>query len=171
MEKNILTHEHRITDTHFFFWNTVYSQWFGYPDSTLFEEKGNKFWSAEHYMMYHKAKVFGQEDIMKQCLDKITPRKVKALGRSIPNFSDSVWNKHKIDIVTQANILKFGQNPYLLAQMEEHKDLILVEASPEDPIWGIGLHFDNEDVLDESKWKGQNLLGVCLMEARKQLLS
>jgi ribA/ribD-fused uncharacterized protein len=168
---NKLTQEYRQTDTHFYFWNTIYSQWFSYNDKPLFEEKGNRFWSAEHYMMYHKARVFGQEEIMRDCLQRLSPRKVKALGRTIPNFSDNVWNKHKIDIVTQGNVLKFSQNPDLLAKMKEQQDLIIVEASPEDPIWGIGLHFDNEDVLDEAKWKGQNLLGICVMEARKIILS
>ena len=50
------------------------------------------------------------------------------------------------------------------------KNLILVEGSPVDPIWGVGLHFDDDLILDEKNWKGQNLLGKCLMQARKKLL-
>lgn len=57
------------------------------------------------------------------------------LGRKIQNFSDEIWDKHKIDIVTQANYLKFTQNPELLKIMLEYRDLTLVEDSLQDKIW------------------------------------
>lgn len=43
------------------------------------------------------------------------------------------------------------------------------EASSYDKIWGIGLHEDDKDVLDESKWRGQNLLGKILTEIRDEM--
>ena len=98
------------------------------------------------------------------------PRGIKALGREVKNWNEQLWNDHKEEIVTQANFLKFSQNPDLLHIMKEQKNLILVEGSPVDPIWGVGLHFDDDLILDEKNWKGQNLLGKCLMQARKKLL-
>lgn len=159
----------KITDTHLFFWDTIYSQWFGFENKYMFVDNGKHFFTAEHYMMYHKAGVFGDEETQKQILNVNCPRTVKALGRSIKNFSDEVWDKHKFDIVVRGNYLKFSQNEDLLEIMNNHKHLILVEASPVDKIWGIGLHYSDKKCLDESQWCGQNLLGKAIMEARNML--
>lgn len=158
----------RITDTHVYFWNSLYSQW--YTTENQFQENGVTYPNAEKYMMMKKAEVFGALDILEQMKKTDNPRMVKQLGRKIQNFSDKVWDKHKIDVVTQASYLKFTQNPELLKIMLEHKDLILVEASPQDKIWGIGLHFDDDRVLNESEWLGENLLGICLMKARDRII-
>ena len=167
----MLTKDYRVTKTHFFFWNTVFSQWFHRKDKPLFKEDGNEFWTAEHYMMYHKARVFGDTKTMEECLKAHSPGRIKAFGRDIPNFNDELWNKHKMDIVTRGNFLKFSQNKDLLDTMIKYKDLILVEASPYDKIWGIGMHFEDDAVEDEQNWQGENLLGICLMRARDQLLN
>ena len=74
------------------------------------------------------------------------------------------------DVVLQGNILKFSQNEELLADLKKYKDKIFVEASPEDKIWGIGLHYDDDRVLDESLWNGQNLLGKVINEVAKILI-
>jgi len=122
-------------------------------------------------MMYHKARVFSAENIQNEMIKvKYNPKAVKALGRKIKNFSDAVWDKHKMKIVTQAAFLKFSQNPDLLRQLIADKDKILVEASPVDKVWGIGLHYDDDKVLNESDWNGQNLLGKCIIIARNKIL-
>jgi len=48
-------------------------------------------------------------------------------------------------------------------------DRVLVEASPRDTIWGIGMGASNPDAKDPTKWRGRNLLGFALMEARASL--
>lgn len=160
----------RMTDTHAYFWNSLYSQWFSRPN--LFQDgQGNFYPNAEKYMMMEKAKVFNAMEIYEKMKKTNNARTVKALGREIKNFTDEEWDKHKMKVVLDASLMKFSQNEDLLDLMKEHKDLILVEASPEDAIWGIGLHFDNDDILDESKWLGQNLLGKCLMEAREIMIA
>lgn len=159
----------RRTDTHLFFWDTIYSQWHSQP-RLITDENGVFYSSAEQFMMAHKALVFGDNEIYKKIMNVNSPRQVKALGRQIKGFTDEEWNKHKIKIVAQGNYLKFSQNENLKQQMIKDKDLILVEASPVDKIWGIGLHFEDDDVLDETKWRGQNLLGVCLTIARDQII-
>lgn len=156
----------RKTDTHVFFWNGIYSQW----HKSNFEEDGVIYTSAEKYMMAKKAEVFEDYEIQEKILKSNNPRDIKALGRKIKNFTEEKWNEHKIPIVAQGSYLKFTQNKSLLDEMMEDKDLILVEASPYDRIWGIGLAPDNDDVLDINKWNGQNLLGVCLTLAREQIL-
>jgi len=158
----------RKTDKYIFFWNTIYSQWFIRP--RLISENGIFYQNAEKYMMAKKAELFKDDEILQQILRNSKPKIIKSLGRQVKNFDENVWNEHKLDIVTRGNYLKFTQNKDLLEIMIKDKDYILVEASPYDKIWGIGLHFDDDDVLDENKWKGQNLLGKCIMKAREQIL-
>lgn len=159
----------RITDTHLYFWDTIYSQW--YTELNLFkDEDGYVYANAEKYMMMEKAKVFNDIKIYEAMKKTDFPNNVKALGKKVRGFNEAEWDKHKINIVTKASMLKFGQNEHLMDTMIEHKDLILVEASPYDKIWGIGLLETDDRVLDQEKWDGENLLGLCLMNARRKLL-
>lgn len=153
----------RITDTHYYFWNTIYSQWYISNDKDyLFEENGIGFITAEHYMMYYKAIVFCDFETADKILKTIHPKDVKRLGRLVKNYDDSIWNEKRFDIVVSGNILKFSQNPKLLKDLKKYTDKIFVEASPDDKIWGIGLHYDDDRVLDEELWQGQNLLGKVI---------
>lgn len=161
----------RITKTHYYFWNTIYSQWYMSKNKDyLFEENGVKFITAEHYMMYHKALTFSDNEIANKILETLHPRDVKALGRLVKNYDDKLWSKVRFDIVTQGNILKFSQNQDLMDDLIKYQDLIFVEASPVDIIWGIGLHYEDDRVLDEKQWKGQNLLGKAINKVIKILI-
>lgn len=153
----------RITDTHYYFWNTIYSQWYMSQDKDyLFEENGVGFITAEHYMMYHKALVFGDLETADKILKTVHPRDVKRLGRLVKNYDDLVWSEKRFDVVLNGNILKFSQNPELIDDLKKYKNKIFVEASPYDTIWGIGLHYDDDRILNESLWCGQNLLGKVI---------
>lgn len=159
----------RKTDTHVYFWGDEYSQWFS-NDNQFQDGQGNFFNNAEKYMMMEKAKLFNDTEIYEKMKATDDPRKIKALGRKVKGFNEKKWNENRIKIVTEGSLMKFSQNPKLLELMKQDKGLILVEASPLDKIWGVGLHFNDDDVLDESKWKGENLLGICLMNAREIML-
>lgn len=148
----------RITQTHVYFWKSYFSQWYASP----FMEDGITFQTAEHYMMYHKAKLFGDKEIAAKVLETIHPKNVKALGRQVSNFDKTVWDYNCDAIVIKGNLLKFSQNPLLLANIIEHSDKIFVEASPVDLIWGVGLHENDDLILDESNWTGLNKLGKAL---------
>ncbi len=93
------------------------------------------------------------------------PKNQKAIGRKVKNYNDDDWNEVNVDIVTYGNFLKFQQNPDLLQYLYETKDLYLVEASPYDKKWGIGLAAGDPKIEDQSIW-GSNLLGKCIMSAR-----
>ena len=160
----------RITKTHYYFWNTIYSQWYMSKNKDyLFEENGKGFITAEHYMMYHKALTFSDNEIANKILETLHPRDVKALGRLVKNYDDKSWSKVRFDIVTQGNILKFSQNQDLMDDLIKYQDLIFVEASPDDKIWGIGLHYDDDRVLNENLWQGQNLLGKAINKVIEEL--
>lgn len=141
------------------------SQWYPAP----FTEEGQTYASAEHYMMAEKARLFGDEVSRQTILTVGTPPEAKALGRKVKGFDGALWDAQGFAIVVRANLLKFGQNPALLDFLLASRGRVLVEASPQDRIWGIGLHRDDPRAADPAQWEGQNLLGFALMEVRSRL--
>jgi ribA/ribD-fused uncharacterized protein len=141
------------------------SQWF----PAKFQIDGVEYSTAEHYMMAEKARLFKDEEMLEQILHSATPREAKALGRKVQHFEDSVWKKHGCEIVVKANRAKFLQNPEFAKWLLATAPKVLVEASPFDRIWGIGMAKSNTEAKEPSKWKGQNLLGFALMEVREIL--
>jgi ribA/ribD-fused uncharacterized protein len=127
------------------------------------------FPTAEHYMMWTKARLFHDYDIVNTILETKSPRKVQALGRQVKNYDDNKWQAISFETVVEGNIEKFLQNPDIEKFLLSTEDKILVEASPIDNIWGIGLHKDDERALDPKAWLGENKLGFALMEVRKIL--
>jgi len=97
------------------------------------------------------------------------PSEHKKLGRLVKNYDQKVWDGHKRKIVYNGNWLKFTQNPKLLAQLLETDDKILVEASPYDPIWGIGLDENAIGIEDSNNWQGENLLGYIITDVRDNI--
>lgn len=144
---------------------TCMSQW--WPAD--FEEGGITYKTAEHYMMAGKAKLFNDMDVFEKILSKTSPKDVKDLGRQIRNFDVTAWDEQKYRIVEQGNYLKFSQNQNLKQFLIQTGNKVLVEASPVDPVWGIGLAEDNPAAHEPSSWKGENLLGFALMEVRDKL--
>jgi len=144
---------------------SCFSQWWE-ADFTI---NGIVYKSAEHYMMAEKARLFKDEMILNKILKSKSPAAAKKLGRQINNFNDKLWNQKRYDIVKTANYHKFNQNEVLKTFLLQSKKRILVEASPVDKIWGIGLSVDDENALNPKKWKGLNLLGFALMEVRDML--
>lgn len=142
------------------------SQWF----PSLFEVDGVRFKTAEHYMMWGKALLFGDTEAAEQIVAAEHPSQAKALGRSaVRGFDEEKWVANRLEIVTAGNVEKFRQNPELLAFLLGTKDRVLVEASPRDRIWGIGMSAGNELAQDPTQWRGLNLLGEALMRARATL--
>ena len=82
---------------------------------------------------------------------------------------DEVWNAHRFDIVCRANFAKFSQHADLKAFLLQTGNRILVEASPVDSIWGIGLAQDDPHAENPLQWQGLNLLGFALMKVRDQM--
>lgn len=157
----------KTTDTHVYFWNGIYSNW--HPATFVDIWSGVTFKNSEQAFMWYKAYEFNDEVALKRIEFESNPRDVKKIGRTIQNYNDELWNKSRLRIMMYVNYLKFTQNAEFLSELIATEDKILVEASPLDCIWGVGLAEDNPLILDEKNWKGQNLLGVSLMEVRKVL--
>lgn len=144
---------------------TCMSQWW----PVNFEEEDIVYKTAEHYMMVGKAKVFKDDEMIERIIACETPKEAKAFGREVKNFDAAVWDQHKYQIVVKANVLKFSQNPELKAFLLDTGNRVIVEASPRDLIWGIGLGEHNPKSQNPNTWRGRNLLGFALMEARDEL--
>ncbi|MFD4676607.1 NADAR family protein [Lentzea sp. NPDC058450] len=141
------------------------SQWW----PCTFSVDGQTFTSAEHYMMWRKAMLFNDVDIATQVLAARTSAEAKSLGRQVADFSDAAWVSARLDIVVEGNLAKFGQDPSLRSYLLGTGSRVLVEASPQDRVWGIGLVATDPRALDPSQWLGLNLLGEALMEVRAKL--
>jgi ribA/ribD-fused uncharacterized protein len=143
----------------------VFGQWTRSP----FTADRIEYTCTEQFMMAEKARLFGDTEICQRILDTDSPRSHKALGRTVRGFVEKVWNQNREDIVYRGNIAKFSQNPDMLTQLLSTGDRVLVEASPLDRIWGIGLRGDDPRASDPSQWAGLNLLGEVLMRVRSEL--
>ena len=120
-------------------------------------------------MMARKARLFNDEEAARKIIATREPNHVKAIGRTVKNFDETIWEKHRFKIVVEGNLAKFQQYPELAQYLLKTGDRILVEASPSDHIWGIGMAKDNPHVEQPKSWKGLNLLGFALMEVREKL--
>ncbi|MCD0450048.1 NADAR family protein [Actinocorallia sp. API 0066] len=145
--------------------NHVFSQWFEHT----FELGSVRYASAEHYMMAEKARLFGDEEALHRVHHARNPGAAKAAGRKVVGFDEDVWAAHRFDIVVRGNVAKFASSPELRARLRDTGDRVIVEASPLDPVWGIGLSADHTHAPDPAHWPGTNLLGFALMQARTHL--
>lgn len=120
-------------------------------------------------MMAEKARLFKDDTMRKIILNTTNPAKLKALGRKVRNYDEDIWHQNRMDIVLDGNMAKFCQNEDMKAQLLATGEKELVEASPFDTIWGIGLSATNPKALNKATWRGQNLLGNVLMTVRERL--
>ncbi len=125
--------------------------------------------TAEHWMMAKKAELFVDKDICRKILSTESPAEVQILGKKVKNFDLTEWKKYQSGIVEEGNFHKFSQNEEMKSFLLDTGNKVLVEASPLDRIWGIGLSEENENVDNPYLWKGTNLLGFALMAIRDKL--
>lgn len=130
---------------------------------------GLRFNCNEHYIMYRKAKLFGNNELAEKIMNEKDPKKQKSLGRDISGYDSKKWHEHRMEIVKTGALAKFRQNPKMLKALLSTGDTELVEASPVDKIWGIGLSESDPLALNKSTWKGENLLGQILTQVRNEL--
>jgi ribA/ribD-fused uncharacterized protein len=143
------------------------SQWWP-ADFTV---DGVRFRTAEHYMMWRKALLFGDTVMAERILAAAHPRDVKMLGRGVAGFDDRKWVTERFEIVVTGSLAKFGQSDELRSWLLGTGERVLVEASPTDRVWGIGLAASDQRASNPARWRGLNLLGFALMRAREQLRS
>lgn len=143
------------------------SQWWVAP----FAVDGQRYRTAEHWMMAEKARLFGDPEAERAAIDADHPALAKAAGQTVRDFDEEVWQRERFEIVVQGSVHKFGSDPQLRDYLLGTGERVLVEASPRDRIWGIGLAAQDPAAEDPARWRGLNLLGFALMAARERLRS
>lgn len=141
------------------------SQWWPSP----FTVAGGEYVTAEHWMMAGKARLFGDTEAERRVMAAAHPGAAKKAGRTVRGFDEEIWRRERFGIVVEGSVHKFRQHPDLRVYLLSTGDRVLVEASPLDRVWGIGLAADDERAQDPARWRGLNLLGFALMEARERL--
>lgn len=144
---------------------SCFSQWWPAP----FMVDGVRYATAEHWMMACKARLFGDAEAERRAVSAAHPKQAKDAGRSVRGFDGAEWERHRFECVVEGSVHKFGQDPALRDHLLGTGSRVLVEASPVDRIWGIGLTADDERAQAPARWRGLNLLGFALMEARQRL--
>ncbi|MEL7253899.1 MAG: NADAR family protein [Pseudomonadota bacterium] len=153
------------TQGYHFYWSGPFSQWQACQISLW----GVQFNTAEQAMMYGKAQVFDDAVTGAEILAASDPGKQKALGRKVAGFTEEKWDEVKCDLVREINFAKFDQNKGLRRKLFQTAPKLLVEASPIDTIWAIGLDAETASITPEEDWPGQNLLGRILTDVREAL--
>jgi ribA/ribD-fused uncharacterized protein len=141
------------------------SQWWPAP----FTADGLEYATAEHYMMWRKATLFDDTVMAERILAAPHPHAAKALAGRVARFDQQTWDEHRLPIVVAGNLAKFGQHASLRMFLLGAGERVLVEASPIDRIWGIGLSRDDPAATHPHRWQGLNLLGFALMQVRERL--
>ena len=149
------------------FWGGTMSQWA--PSKFIID--GVEFNTCEQYMMYNKALMFHDYEAAKKVMETSNPKMQKAIGRQVNGFDKDHWEKYCRDIVYDGNVAKFTQNPDMLEELKFTGDRTIVEASPQDKIWGIGLAADDPRAKDRSQWQGTNWLGEAIQRVREDIKS
>lgn len=177
LEELIVQVEHGQVFNYLCFWGhrqvgqqlskSCFSQWFPAP----FVADGITYPTAEHYMMAGKARVFKDGQVLADILQASDPDAVKRLGRKVKNYDEQTWIENRFQIVVDGNFAKFSQHPDMAAFLLRTGNSVIVEASPVDRIWGIGMAKDDPACQDPRQWQGLNLLGFALMEVRHRLRS
>jgi ribA/ribD-fused uncharacterized protein len=165
--------EKGLEPKYLFFWShkpggavkNCLSQWFDSP----FTVAGVRYATAEHWMMAEKARLFGDEAAAQRVLAAAHPGEAKQAGRDVSPFRPDLWAARRFEIVVTGNYHKFTQNPALAEFLSGTGERVLVEAAPNDAIWGIGVKEDDPRAAHPALWPGENLLGFALMAVRTRL--
>lgn len=143
-----------------------FSQWF----RCRFYADGIRFITAEQYMMFHKAMLFHDSETAKKILATEEIAEHKRLGRRVKKYNEEVWVLHRRRVAYEANKHKFSQDLTLLETLLHTAGEILVEASPNDKVWGVGMSAEDPDIADPAKWRGENYLGYVLTMLREDIM-
>ena len=145
--------------------NGIYSNW--YLSDFLVEDI--QYSSMEQYMMYQKAMLFGDHEAARRIFETSDVARIKAFGRAVRNYNDTVWAGLRQLIVYKGLLAKFSQNESLKSALLSTGNQVMAECAVKDTIWGIGLSMRDERRFDMAQWCGQNLLGFSLMVVRNSL--
>jgi len=159
------------SETHIYFYGGAFSNFATCPNGCAIEINGSviSFKTSEHAFMALKAVEFGDTVALKRIIEAKYPGEAKRIGRHAKGYNNATWSRVRYDRMKQCLVAKYTQNEYYKNKLLKTGDKVLVEASPTDKIWGVGVGIGDRALYSESTWNGQNLLGRCLMEVRSEI--
>lgn len=152
-------------DKYFFFYTGYLSNWANTPFTDT--QTDIRYSCSEQFMMHKKALLFGDGYIAEKILESNHPKVQKALGREVKGFDKETWDFHARQIVYEGCFYKFKQNREAYDYLMGTRGHYLVEASPYDTVWGIGLGCNDEKAGNPENWRGTNWLGQVLTALRE----
>lgn len=165
-----------------------------------FEYKGVTFSSAGQFVLYSKAKLFGDELTAQKVMDMNSKEMIneflkgavnaqniitdklklkvwdmyqqdmKALAEHVVSYNDDIWKATLPSIIGVATREKFTQNNDLKESLIACKRKLMVFATSTDKLLGVGLNKEEVLKTPEADWPGDNLLGKTLTTFRDQYL-
>jgi len=182
MEKQIIAfcshNKNKYTNTFLGGDEAIFSNWYVSPFTFTKEDfknylginaKQQNFVSVEQAMMFGKAILFKDFEVATEILKTNDQKVIRELGRKVKNYNEIDWQNKRYNYVKGLILEKFKQNDVLLQILKKTGNKTLVEGAWYDKIWGVGLADTDPLIQDPKNWKGQNLLGKCLMEVRDLL--
>jgi hypothetical protein len=154
-----------IRDGYALFWNEWPSNWTYSP----FILDGHKYNCVEQYFMAEKARLFKDDQALRMIIKAIDPADQKRYGKGVKGFDERKWSSVCFDVMLRGNLEKYKQNPKLCEKLLDTGNLGMVEASPKDKIWGIGMDKNHVNATKPSRWLGKNLLGKVLDQVRTMI--
>ena len=130
-----------------------------------FTVNGETLHSAEQWVQYQKALMFGDSHIANKILQSKTPLECKKLSYQINGVDNNKWHNEGYEICLDDIWEKFIQNPTLLSMLHTTKPKILVEAT-NNRLWGTGIPLCNNDALNTEKWRSTGWLSRMLLSIR-----
>ena len=144
---------------------SVFSQWTISPFTVDLVD----YTCAEQYMMASNARLFGDDSALSAILATDDPREQKRIGRQVRHFDQELWQQQCENIVFHGNLTKILQNKDMRRALLHTSRRSLVEASPHDNLWGIGLRACDHHASSTDTWRGFNLPGQILEHVRETL--
>ena len=155
-----------ICDSTFFFGIDSFLSNF---DPAHFKEESSVYSCSEQYYLCKKSLFFNDEYTAATIKKTTDPSRMKSLSNRIKGLDEAKWKPHAKSTMEKACQLKFSQNPHLQQKLLQSRG-ILVEANRNDKFFSCGLALSDPNILDRTKWLGENNLGQILNEVRQSLI-
>jgi hypothetical protein len=123
---------------------------------------------SEQFYQAQKAEFAKDQFVHDKIMQQSDPSIQKKLGSTV-KIDHDLWVTKAPEVMQCGLLAKFSQNRDLAIYLSSTGSKNLLEASPKDPIWGIGISLQHKNVLKTDLHTGRNLLGAILTTVRQQL--
>ena len=125
---------------------------------------------AEKAIMICKAAAMGDRASFDRIARATSPAQCKTLGRRVAPFDAALWSTIVCGVAREVVLQKFTKVDGIATVLLGTGTRVIAEAAPSDRLWGIGIAVSEPAVFAvPAKWRGANILGWALMEARDVL--